>query len=469
MRGSNWTRLLSPYLVVLAATHVGPASVHAQNETHPRGAQVAKLGGSPNVELLSNLPLDGYFYQGGIDIEQELSRPFVYIPTWRDKSGFVVIDVEDPRQPKVIYRWRMENADRYKVGRGDTGKYFKTGDRYYYVRAIEANVAPDIDSDLCAIVFDVTGLPQPSAVKEIARLRSSDVTSGCVHVFPYKHSDGRALLFASPVTAAVGIQPHTKVYDLDELVNGNVGGAYVGEIPLPELPLKEVTSAYHDVYVAYDSVAKQDKLYGAGTGGFHIFDVTRPEDPHHIGSITQFSGLQRGHSVVATPDGQLALTQMEYQHSPMMIWDLRPLLEGTTQTIGSPRTGRLGSWIADWRNVAHNMEVRWPYVFVASYEDGMQVFSMNDPTEPTTLGWYYTCQCAHEVGFSGDDQIRGTSVWNGAIELDVRNADGLIVVSDVNTGFWTFRLDGFTGWNGAEYGIPNISSVQDWDNGPLGT
>jgi hypothetical protein len=59
-------------------------------------------------------------------------------------------------------------------------------------------------------------------------------------------------------------------------------------------------------------------------------------------------------------------------------------------------------------------------------------------------------------------------VFNGAFELDVRNADGLIVVSNANTGFWAFHMEGFDGWNGHEYDLPNISSVQDWDNGPDG-
>jgi hypothetical protein len=55
---------------------------------------------------------------------------------------------------------------------------------------------------------------------------------------------------------------------------------------------------------------------------------------------------------------------------------------------------------------------------------------------------------------------------NGNFGVDVRNADGLIVGSDMSTGFWVLRMDGFDGWNGEDYGMPNISSVQDWENGP---
>ena len=55
----------------------------------------------------------------------------------------------------------------------------------------------------------------------------------------------------------------------------------------------------------------------------------------------------------------------------------------------------------------------------------------------------------------------------GAWGVDVRNSDGLIVVSDMVTGLWVFRMDGFEGWNGNDWGMPNLSSVQDWENGPL--
>ena len=46
--------------------------------------------------------------------------------------------------------------------------------------------------------------------------------------------------------------------------------------------------------------------------------------------------------------------------------------------------------------------------------------------------------------------------------------DGLIVISDFTTGFWAFKMDGFDGWNEHQWGMPNVSSAQDWDNGPDG-
>ncbi|HSY82370.1 MAG TPA: hypothetical protein VK807_11440, partial [Gemmatimonadaceae bacterium] len=117
---------------------------------------------------------------------------------------------------------------------------------------------------------------------------------------------------------------------------------------------------------------------------------------------------------------------------------------------------------------AHNHEIRWPYVFVSAYEDGLQIFNMQDAAHPKTIGWYYTCECQHATGFGGLPQWTGHSIYNGAFGVMVRNADGLIMITDSNTGAWFFKLDGFSGWNGDDWGMPNISSAQDWDHGPPG-
>ena len=42
----------------------------------------------------------------------------------------------------------------------------------------------------------------------------------------------------------------------------------------------------------------------------------------------------------------------------------------------------ISAWTADWHDLSHNHEVRWPYVFVSAYEDGLQVFDLKDPKHP---------------------------------------------------------------------------------------
>jgi hypothetical protein len=109
-------------------------------------------------------------------------------------------------------------------------------------------------------------------------------------------------------------------------------------------------------------------------------------------------------------------------------------------------------------------------VFVSAYEDGLQVFNLKDPKNPVTEGHYFTClECKHEKGFGGtpDNGWKSeNSVMQGAFGIDVRNYDGLVAISDMNTGLWIFKMEGFDGWDGEKVGMPNISSVQDWDRGP---
>ena len=169
-------------------------------------------------------------------------------------------------------------------------------------------------------------------------------------------------------------------------------------------------------------------------------------------SLTGIQGVEYGHTFTPTPDGRYAIAETEYRYAPLRIFDLQPALDGEVQNIRTP----VGAWTADWRHLVHNHEVRWPYVFVSGLLDGLQVFSMMDPTKPVTVAYYDT--------YLGPPNSGGgtAAMFNGAWGVDVRNEDGLIVISDFTTGFWAFRMEGFDGWNGADWGMPDTSSAQVW-------
>src|SRR5213075_205994 len=92
---------------------------------------------------------------------------------------------------------------------------------------------------------------------------------------------------------------------------------------------------------------------------------------------------QRAHTIVPSPDGRYVVTQMEVQHSPLMVFDLKPVFDGTAKRVSFP----VGEWVADWRDLPHNHELRWPYVFDAAYEDGVQIVDIREPSNPKTVGW----------------------------------------------------------------------------------
>ncbi len=423
------------------------ASAQVAEPGVPTDAPGEDKGRSENVEALSHVQLtDSGMTATDIELEQDLDRPYAYVGRAFTEFGFDVIDLRDPSDAKVLTSWRIENQDLHQPFGGMDGKIFWDAGRNYYVQSFQFFGGPD--ADLGAIVFDVTNLPDPDGVREVARIRAPDLPGGFHNIFIYKHSDGRPILLTTTNTAQVNM------YDLRRVVAGQDGLA--GSIPLPEGMAPDGQGFYHDMYAAYDPATGQDKFYGGGTGGYHVFDISDTDAPEHLFSIAGIPTVPWGHTFTPSPDGRYAVGEVEYQYSPLRIFDLGPGQSGETKTINRS----IAAWTADWKNLQHNHEVRWPYVFVSGYEDGMWVFRLEDPENPETLAHFDTYPGPPGIGLCSDQKC------NGAFGVDVRNADGLIVVSDMTTGFWTFRMDGFDGWNGEDYGMPNISSVQDWENGP---
>jgi hypothetical protein len=383
-------------------------------------------------------------------MEQELSRPFVYVCHRFAPTGFWIISIKDPSKPQIIYDWKIENAE---LGRGSGAlgpMYHKSKGRYYFTQSFQFGEGGP-HRDLGAIVFDVTGLPDTTKIREVARIREPDFPGGFHENFTYKHSSGAALMFT---TVSGGRFAH--VYDMDRVVATAGREGLVGRVPNPSEPGEAGRGGgYHDFYVGFHPESQQDRFYGAGSGGYYVYDVTDLDNPKLLTTM-RHSGVRSGHTFTPDPTGRYAVTETEYRFSPLLMWDLKPGLDGTTQAITRP----VGAWTANWKNYAHNMEVRWPYVFVGAYDDGLYVFNMMDPTNPYTVAYYDT----HDGPDARPFQEKAFGVWSP----QVRNADGLIVATDFITGLWAFKMEGFDGWNGHQWGVPNISSVQDWDNGPDG-
>jgi hypothetical protein len=390
-----------------------------------------------------------------MDLDQDLDRPYAYVSrmVYGDEGpkGLDIISIADPSHPKVIYKWRIENQDLHMRTGGMDVKNFKWKGRYYVVQSLQFGQGGP-DSDLGAVILDVTGLPDASKVKEVARIREPDMPGGFHNIFIYKHSDGRVYLFT---TARA---PGALVYDLGMIVEGDLKNARVGMVPIPESAQGGgISRGYHDFYVGWYPDGGEDRFYGGGTGGYYIYDVSDIKNPQLRITLTGIQGVSYGHTFTPSADGRYVVAETEYQYAPLRIFDLEPALKATGVTnIRNP----ISAFTADWRHLVHNHEVRWPLIFVSGYLDGLQIFDLEDPLNPETVGYYDTY-----VGPPNTDRY---SQFNGAFGVDVRNADGLIAISDMSTGFWTFRMDGFGGWNGADWGMPDVSSVQKWDQAPGG-
>ena len=467
---SRMRSTFAPGLAVLALA-VGVSGAQAQGTYGAEPIPGTRSGGSRNIKVQFHVPRDANHKTADIVIEQELSRPYVYVAARMVPSGVDIISIKDVNKPQTLWQWRIENADLHQGAGSLNPIYLKSKGRYYLTNAFQFRQGgPDVD--LGAIVWDVTGLPDTSKIKEVARIRETEFPGGFHESQSYKHSDGRALLF----TQTSG--PWADVWDIDKVVAGGDPAAWrVGRVPIgadasmlgprrvppgvnpASVPAPQAT--YHDFHIQYDPANQRDVFYGAGAGGLWLYDVSDLNNVKLLTSATGVSGISRGHTFVIDQTGRYGVVETEYQYAPLRIFDFKPGLDGTVKTISRP----IGAWIPQWNSMPHNLQIRWPYVFVSDYEDGLQVFNMMDPTNPYTVAYYYSCDCPHPQGAAGQGMSGGE---DGTWGVDIRNADGLIVVSDMYTGVWGFKMDGFDGWNGHHWGVPNVSNAQDWDNGPDG-
>ncbi|MGB1374637.1 MAG: LVIVD repeat-containing protein [Rhodothermales bacterium] len=408
--------------------------------SQPVGAQQDGMLGSRNMDLVGHLPLGGMQSPaspsagfealgrgtGHLALDQEPGRPFVFVAR-EDAEGseVVAISINDPSHPLTLGSWRPQS---HSIG---DLTLFSHGSRHY----------------LAVTHADGLSVREVSDPKEGQFDAAADVPRepGYHHVFAYRHSNGRSYLLA---TGGGDID----VYDVDRLLSSQTDP--VASYVLPET-VTNVDYGYHAVTAQWHADTESDRLYAAGAGGYYVFDVTDPSNPSLLTEVNS-AAVQIGHAVSASPDGTHLVTAAGYRTAPIRIFDLRPTFEGAVPRIRVAA----GAWTADWRNLSENHELRWPFVFAASMDDGLQVFNMMNPFEPYTVGFYDTWD-GPRASLANERTHR-----NGAWDVDVRNHDGLVAVTDVNTGLWLIRMEGFEGWDGRGWGFANVSTVQDWDNGP---
>jgi len=416
--------------------------------------------GSENISVIAHIPLGAAGSVADIEIEQDMSRPYAYVTRRATSIGFDVIDLSNPSEARVIKRWRIEDEELHQ-GSATDGRLFEHDGRMYYVQGTQMGQGGP-DSDVGAIVFDVTDLPE--RMTEVGRIRQTEPRGGFHNIFMYKHSSGKPLLFATN-------GPQAKIFDMARFLDGDEtemdpvlsdeNRELVARVPIPQTE-GLWSQGYHDFYIAYHPETGQDRFYGGGGSGFYVYNVTDLANPELLATILGVPGVSWGHTFTPTPDGNFAIGETEFQFQPLRIFDLRPALNGPEKNIDHA----VGVWHAEWDALAHNHEVRWPFVFVSAYQSGMAVFDMSDPSNPYTVAYYDTFNGVHNDRGAASRRMGSPYTWNvydGAWGVDVRNADGLIVVSDQSTGFWAFKMDGFDSWNGEDWGVPNVSSAQPWN------
>jgi len=349
-----------------------------------------------------------------VEADQAADRPFAYaVADSRDR--FVVVDLDSGEK---LSTWSVptESGSVLDIAIAEWGE------RDYVIALLSKRVA----------IVDVTDATKPQLLRVVAEGGESNAGSA----FAYRHSSGGGIV-------AIARGKEIRLLDLPALLAGDVIGA---SISTPE-QLERGSSGFDTVYLEYHLPSGQDRLYGAGSGGYHVFDVSNPGAPGLIASVNPAT-VGRGRVAAPTPDGRYLVATAENEWSPVQLYDLQPIFSGETGTVRTSES----AWTPNWKGYTRAVTVRWPLAFAASSGDGLQVFNLRDPADLFTVGYI-------ETGKTGDAS-------SGAYDVDFRNVDGRIVVADSKLGVLVVQLDEMRFWDGHGFGMPNNSSAQDWDSGP---
>ncbi|GAB5534504.1 MAG: hypothetical protein Rubg2KO_07530 [Rubricoccaceae bacterium] len=364
--------------------------------------------GSRNVALQAHLPLGGGPH-GAVVLDP--ARPLAYIARSGDSSGVDIVNIDDPSAPRVASRWQAGLAREVTD-----------------LVLIHPHVAVGTDTGLYLLTVSASGATETA----------TPVTGDPVHaVFAYHTGDGDRLLF-------IATRDVVEIRDLADPAE------VVGTIELAE-EARGPEMRFRGLYAQYDLETETDRLYAAGTGGYSVYDVTDPASPTVITSVSS-AAVQVGVGIQATSDGSHVITTANYPTAPVRIFDLRPALSGE---ISGTRVA-VGAWTDNWRRHAEQFEVRWPYLFVAAGTEGLRMVNLRNAFEPYTTAYFHT--------YDGPVSADGP---RGAVDVAVRNRDGLVAVSDETTGLWLLKIEDFTHWDGRGWGVPNLSSTQDWNRSPV--
>jgi len=151
-----------------------------------------------------------------------------------------------------------------------------------------------------------------------------------------------------------------------------------------------------------------------------IYDVTNPGAPVLEGTITD-PNFKYPHSGDTDVSGDYLYMNDELATSPnadFSVWD-----------ISNPALPVRGVSINDPNATIHNSYRVGNFLYVSYYVAGFKVFDITDPANPVLCDTYDT------------SAYTGESNYNGAWGVYPFAPDGLIYVSDMQSGLWIFRFD----------------------------
>ncbi len=201
--------------------------------------------------------------------------------------------------------------------------------------------------------------------------------------------------------------------------------------------------SYTDVGHVHDAYVKNDTAYlNCGNQGFrivdfHYLDLAGGMAPVELASLTSYPDAGYNHSGWLSDDGNIYAMQDENHGADVKILDVSDFNNISVLSIFNSGV--------DSESMAHNGIIKNDMLYLAYYHDGLRVFDISDPTNPTQT-------CVYDTYLPNNH-----SSYKGAWGIYPYLSSGNIILSDMQSGL--FILDCLS--------PTEINQIQSYNNMPF--
>ncbi len=195
-------------------------------------------------------------------------------------------------------------------------------------------------------------------------------------------------------------------------------------------PITEVTRQDLPMDYIHDLHVRNDTAYcNAGGQGLYVIDFRAPTSPVLLGTLDGYLDEGYNHSCWLTDDGDHLVFCDENIRKKVKICDVSDLndISITDQFFSN----LLNVSESARQNIAHNPFILGDYVYVAYYQDGVQVYDISDPDNVVLHAYYDT----HPQNTNYNNEFDGC--WGVYPYFD----SGSIIASDGDNGLFVLRLE----------------------------
>ena len=173
-------------------------------------------------------------------------------------------------------------------------------------------------------------------------------------------------------------------------------------------------SGVHDMWVRNDTA-----ILNNGYDGLFIVDFSDLTSPQLLGSLTEYPDKGYNHSGWPTSDLKTYIMADENWGYDMKVLNISNLSNIDVTTTFNPEI--------DANSIAHNQIINGDLLYVSSYHDGLQVYNISEPENPTKVASFST--------YALDDHDSYRGAW-GVYPL---LPSGTILVSDMQYGLFVLK------------------------------